>query len=107
MTSRPDEYFDELKQRFRPDAAQGLNAVYQLNLTGEEGGTWHLVVLDKTCQILAGAASRPSATISLSVADWEALTAGRLDAFTALLQGRLRIDGDMGLATRLPALFGM
>ena len=55
----------------------------------------------------AGAAPEPNATISLSSGDWEALTSGKLDAFTALLQGRLKIDGDMGLATRLPALFGM
>ena len=107
MTSRPDDYFAELQQRFRPEAAQGLNAVFQLNLTGDDGGTWHLVVLDKTCRILAGAAPEPNATISLSSGDWEALTSGKLDAFTALLQGRLKIDGDMGLATRLPALFGM
>jgi len=35
------------------------------------------------------------------------LTAGTLDAFSAVLQGKLKITGDMALATRLPQLFGM
>jgi len=103
----PEEYFAEFEARFRPEAARGLKAVYQLHLTGDGGGVWHLVVLDQTCKILPGAASQPSATISLSSQDWEALAAGQLDAMTAVLQGRLKVDGDMGLATRLPELFGM
>lgn len=103
----PEEYFAELERRFRPEAARGLNATYQLHLTGENGGTWHLVVMDQACRILKGAASQPSATIRISSQDWSLLAAGQLDAFSAVLQGRLKIEGDMGLATRLPSLFGM
>jgi len=103
----PEEYLTELAQRFRPEAARGLNAVYQLHLTGDDGGTWHLVVMDQTCKILKGAASQPSATISISSEDWDSLISGKMDAFSALLQGKLKVDGDMGLATRLPGLFGM
>jgi putative sterol carrier protein len=104
---KSEEYLAELVQRFRPEAAQGLEAVYELRLSGDGGGTWHMVVLDQTCQILEGAAPEPTTIISLSSQDWQALIAGKMDAFTALLQGKLTVHGDMNLATRLPGLFGM
>jgi len=103
----PEEYFSNLMTRFRPEAARGLNATYQLRLTGNGGGVWHLVVLNQTCQVFAGAAPRPTTTITLAAADWEPLVSGEIDAFSAILQGRMRIDGDLSLATKLPGLFGM
>ncbi len=103
----PEEYFADLIDRFRPDAARGVNATYQLHLTGNGGGVWHMVVLNQTCQVFAGAAPKPTTTITLAAEDWESLVSGQMDAFGALLQGRMRIDGDLGLATKLPALFGM
>ena len=103
----PEEYFTELVSRFRPEAARGVNAVYQLRLTGNGGGEWHMVVLNQTCQVFPGTAPRPTTTITLAAADWEALVSGAMDAFGAILQGRMRIDGDMNLATKLPGLFGM
>ena len=105
--SNPEEYFAELIARFRPEAAHGINATYQLKLTGDGGGVWHLVVMNATCQVFSGAAPRPTTTITLAAEDWESLVSGQMDAFNALLQGRLQIDGDLGLATKLPSLFGM
>ncbi len=98
--------FDEIQRRFRPELARGLTAVYQLELTGADGGSWHMIVQEQTCQILPGVACCPNTKITLSTADWADLVAGKLDAFGAVLAGRIRIDGDMTLATRLPALFG-
>ncbi len=103
----PEEYFDDLLARFRPEAAHGVSATYQLCLTGNGGGVWHLVVLNQTCQVFAGAAPRPTTTITLAAHDWESLVSGAMDAFSAILQGRLKIDGDLNLATKLPSLFGM
>jgi putative sterol carrier protein len=105
--SVPEDHLAELERRFRPEAAKGLKAIYQLHLTGEEGGTWHMVVMDQACRILKGAAPQPDTIICMSSEDWNLLVAGKMDAFAALLQGRLKIEGDMGLATRLPGLFGM
>ena len=103
----PEEYFTDLVSRFRPEAARGLSATYQLRLTGDGGGEWHLVVLNETCQIYTGLATCPTTTITLAAADWESLVSGKMDAFNAIMQGRMKIDGDLGLATRLPGLFGM
>jgi len=108
----PAEELADLVARFRPDAADGIEAVYQLCLTSDSGapGTgdqvWHFVIADRRCRLSSGPASRPDVAITISVADWDDLTAGRLDPFSALLTGRLRVEGDLELATRLQAMFG-
>src|SRR3546814_20580747 len=40
-------------------------------------------------------------TIKISWADWEALTKGALDAMTAFMQGKLKVEGDMSNAMQL------
>jgi putative sterol carrier protein len=101
----PAELLADLMARFQPSAAEGLDAVYQLVLTGNGGDCWHLVVADRQCQLVAGPATEPDVAITMSVQDWGDLVGGRLDSFSALVSGRLRVDGDMALATRLQALF--
>jgi putative sterol carrier protein len=103
--SRYEETLTTLVKRFRPEAAQGLRAVYQLELKGEDGGVWHLSVEDQQCRLAAGPAERPSVTIAMRTADWESLVAGRLDVFQCLLDGRLELGGDLSLAAQLRSLF--
>jgi putative sterol carrier protein len=99
--------------RFRPDAANGIEAVYQLCLTGDGDPpdsaeqVWHLVVADRQCRLAPGPADSPDVAITCSVADWDDLASGRLDPFSALVSGRLRLEGDLELATRLQAMFGL
>jgi len=40
-------------------------------------------------------------TIGLSLDDLESIVAGELDATSAFMQGKLRIEGDMGVAMKL------
>ena len=39
--------------------------------------------------------------IKISWADWEALTKGEIDAMTAFMQGKLKVEGDMSNAMQL------
>ncbi len=101
------ESLAEFAAKFRPDAAQGMRAVYQLQLDGDHGGTWHLTIADQQCHLAAGPADNPDVSIAMSVDDWNDLTAGRLDGVSAYLAGRVRISGDMSLVTQLPSLFAL
>ena len=101
------EILASLVERFRPEAAQGLHVVYQLNLTGEDGGDWHITVADQKCTLSSGIAPESDMGITMQAQDWKELVAGRLNAFDAFLQGKIQIVGDMSLAGQIQTLFGL
>jgi putative sterol carrier protein len=43
-------------------------------------------------------------TIRMSVEDFESLLAGDLDPTTAFMMGKLKVDGDMGIAMKLSSV---
>ena len=97
--------FEEMPKRFNKEAAKGLNAVYQFDLSGDGGGKWHVVIKDQTCEVKEGAAASPNITISMSAQDYLDMISGKLNGQMAFMSGRLRIAGDMGLALRMQSLF--
>ena len=103
----PAESLAEFVERFRSEAAQDLRVVYQLHLTGDWGGTWHLTIADQQCRLADGPASSPDVTVTMSADDWTELIAGRLDGFSAYLAGRIQIVGNLHLITRLQSLFAL
>jgi putative sterol carrier protein len=103
----PAEVLAEFVGRFRPDAAEGMQAVYQLNLTGDGGGTWHLVIRDGKCELSDGPAEQSDVAIAMSVQDWSDLVAGRLDGFSAYLSGRIQLKGNFSLVMQLQPMFGL
>jgi putative sterol carrier protein len=94
-----------MPSRFKKEAAQGLNAVYQFDLSGEGGGKWQISINDGTCDIKEGAHPSPNITISMAAQDYLDMVAGKLNPQMAFMSGKLRISGDMGLALRLQGLF--
>ena len=48
------EYFDTLHERFNSDAAKGLNASFQFDLTGDGGGIYCVNVDDGSMSIVPG-----------------------------------------------------
>lgn len=99
------EFFDSLPGKFDAEAAEGLEAVYQFDLTGPEGGRYHLVVQDGACSVLEGTHPDPHVTFSMSGEDCLGVLSGRLDGPSVAMSGRLQISGDLGLALQLKLLF--
>ncbi len=99
------EFFDTLPARFRPDSADGANAVYQFDLSGEDGGQYQLHVAGRSCRVCDGVHPAPHVTLSMAGEDCIAILEGKLNGMSALLSGRLKIAGDMGLAMQLAAFF--
>ena len=48
------DVFSKMPDVFDADAAQGLDAVFQFEITGDNGGSWNIAVKDGTCEILEG-----------------------------------------------------
>jgi putative sterol carrier protein len=99
------EAFDMMPSRFNKDAAKGLNAIYQFDLSGDGGGKWHVMINNDACQVKEGAHASPSITISMTAQDYLDMLTGKLNGQVAFMSGKLRIAGDMGLALRMQSLF--
>lgn len=97
--------FATLKQAFLPEKAAGVNKTAQFNFTGDEPGTWNVRVHDGTFDYGQGAAENPNATIGATSQDWLALLRGELNPMTAVMSGRLKIQGDMGLMMQFQQWF--
>jgi putative sterol carrier protein len=106
MPSSCKQVFEQMPARFRKEAAQGLNVVYQFDLSGEGGGTWQVIIENDKCEVKEGTGRSPNTTISMTAQDYLDMVNGKLNPQMAFMSGKLRISGDMGLALRIQSLFG-
>ena len=101
----PQEIMDKIPSAFQAEKAQGVTAVFQWDISGPQGGRWYVRIKDATCEVQPGDAEAPNITISIADENFVRLLTGRLDGTMAFMTGKLKIKGDMGLATKLPQLF--
>ncbi|MEW6543484.1 MAG: SCP2 sterol-binding domain-containing protein [Nitrospirota bacterium] len=99
------EFFRLLPEKLDAEAAEGVSAVYQFDLSGPDGGQYHLTIKDGACSVQEGIHPAPHVTFSMSGEDCLGVLGGRLDGPSVFLSGRLRISGDLGLAIQLKSLF--
>lgn len=99
------EIIDRMPQTFQPDAAGDLEAILQFNLTGDKGTDFHVDIKDGKCTAAEGKADSPTTTFTADAQDYLDLVAGKADGMSLFMQGKLSVDGDMGLAMRLQSLF--
>ncbi len=100
------EIFQHMPDRFRPEKAGDLEAVVQFDLSGEGGGQWVVTIQDGALEVREGQADNPTTTIRMSADDYVALTQGKLNPITAAMTGKIRVEGNMGVALRMQTLFG-
>ncbi len=98
---------ESMPKYFRPEKAEGINAVIQYHLTGEGGGDWVVRIENGTCTVEEGTAENPTLTLTMDAEDYVDLISGKLDGMTAFMTGKLKLEGDFTLATRLQSFFGL
>ena len=98
-------FFSTLAEKLDPEAAEGLDAVYQFDLNGAEGGQYQLQIRDGACEVSEGTHPDPHVTLAMSGEDCLRVLNGQLSGTSIAMSGRLRISGDMGLALQLASLF--
>jgi len=100
-----DQFFSDLPNYFLPEKAVGLNTSIQVVLTGDKGGEWVMKIRDQKCTVEKGTMENPALTITADASDFYAIFKGEMDATRAFMMGKIRIQGNMGLAMRLTSLF--
>jgi len=93
-----------LEAAFRPEAAAGLESVYQLRIGSEHA--LYLRIRSRTLEVHPGRCPHPSVTMIFDHMDTAlGLLEGTVDPMTAFLEGRLQSDGNLILALQLIAAF--
>lgn len=101
------EVFKKVPEFFDKTAAQGMDAVFQFDITGDEGGIWSVIIKDAACEVQKGTHDTPTVTLTLSAEDWLAMVNKELNPVQAFMNGQLRVSGDIMLAQRIPELFSL
>ena len=100
-----DELFETMPDRFNSAAAEGLTKTIQWNITGEETGVWAFQIVDGVGQLIPGGVESPDATFTTKGKHWIAIAEGKLDPMKAFMTGKLKVNGDMMLAMKVPQFF--
>lgn len=99
------EYFATLEQRFVPAASRGLHAVFQWEIAGEDGGSYHAMVEDGTMRLVEGRHPQPTVTIAMPAADYVKVVNGELDGARAFTTGSGKVSGKIRMAMKMRSIF--
>ena len=94
-----------MPETFQPDAAAGVEVIFQYNISGAGGGDWYVTVKEGDCQVEAGQHDNPVTTLKMDSADFVDLVEGRLPAMQAYSSGKLKIEGDLMKSQLIQKLF--
>ena len=103
MAESARELFEGLEGRIDPARARGTTASYRFDVAG--AGSWRVQVNDGAVEVSESDAPA-DCVIRASEEDLLRVVRGELSAMTAYMTGRVRVEGDIGLAARLRDLFG-
>jgi hypothetical protein len=95
----PARFFDTLGRRSNAlESVLPEGAKVAIHVEGPGGGAWQI---DETMQLGPVDDAPKDCTIHCTAQDFMEILSGRLGAKEAFLAGRLRIQGDVGLALKL------
>ncbi|MFO0774652.1 MAG: SCP2 sterol-binding domain-containing protein [Nitrospiraceae bacterium] len=99
------DLFHGLPAQLDADAADGVTAVYQFDLSGPDGGQYAVAIDRGVCTVSDGMHPDPHVTLAMDAGDARKVLSGQLSGQMAVFSGRLRVSGDLGLAMQLRGLF--
>ncbi|XP_037654168.1 hydroxysteroid dehydrogenase-like protein 2 [Choloepus didactylus] len=100
-----EETFRIVKESLSDDVVKTTQAIYQFELSGEDGGTWFLDLKSKGGNVGYGEPSdRADVVMSMSTEDFVKMFSGKLKPTMAFMSGKLKIKGNMSLAIKLEKL---
>jgi putative sterol carrier protein len=97
--------FPQMTQRFIAEKAEGVNAIVQFDLSGDNGGQYWLRIAEGQIEHGEGTADNPKLTIKAAADDYYNVATGAMNPMQAYMGGKLKITGDMGLAMKFMNMF--
>ncbi|MEW5855016.1 MAG: SCP2 sterol-binding domain-containing protein [Myxococcota bacterium] len=94
----------KMPENLTPEKAKKINAIYQFKITGEGGGEWFIDLTKESDWVSAGTTDKAKCTITVPAKEWVDILLGKLNPQMAFMSGKLKVQGDMGLAMKLQSL---
>ena len=95
------------EKAFLPEVAEGVEAIIQYRLTGDEGGDYIITIKDDKCKVGEGIADEPDVTLTADAHDFADVLLGRANGMQYFMLGKLKLSGDLNLAMKLTSYFKM
>jgi len=102
-----DELVKNHEKAFKPEAAEGVDAVIQYKLSGDEAGDYIITIKDGVCTTEKGVADNPKMTLMADAQDLKDVLLGKANGMQYFMQGKLKLSGDLNLAMKLTSFFKM
>ncbi|MEW2175881.1 SCP2 sterol-binding domain-containing protein [Streptomyces sp. NPDC005406] len=100
------EVFGRMRQQFRPEAAGQLEALIRWKITGDTDAVYETAIADGTCTISEGRSeAEPRTTLVMADAEFLKLVSGNGNPVTMFMMRKLKVAGDLGLASGLTRYF--
>jgi putative sterol carrier protein len=98
----PKEFFEKvLPKRFKPEKAGDIDVTAQINITGPNGGDWAVIIKNQKLEVKEGTHPSPTLKLTITEADYMDLINGKISGEKAFITGKLKFQGNIGLALKL------
>ena len=99
------DYFDTLETRFNAEAAKGVDAVIQWDITGDSGGQWVATVKDASLNLSTGNHEKPNVTLNIDDENWVKLINGEAKGPMLVMKRKMKVKGNILLARKMEKMF--
>jgi len=89
-------FFEGMPGRFIPEKAPGVEGSVSYNITGKGGGKWTIIVKDQKMTLSEGILENPTTYVVSRDSDYHDIMTGKMDGITAVMTGKMVIEGDAG-----------
>ncbi|OYD09633.1 SCP2 sterol-binding domain-containing protein [Paludifilum halophilum] len=101
-----EEAWNEIEKNLNedPKPIEGMNVVYQYDISGDEGETYQLHLSEGKAKVEKGTPAEADCTLQMSAEDFKEMLVGKLNGTAAFMSGKLKVKGNIGLAMKLENL---
>jgi len=98
-------FFEDMKERFIPEKAKGVDTAVSYHITGKGGGQWTISIQDGKMTLTKEVLKSPTVYIVARDADYHDIVTGKLDGITAVVTGKMTIEGDVNFMAEFREMF--
>ncbi len=96
------DFFEKiLPQRFNPEKAKNIDIIVNVNISGNNGGKWTVIIRNQALKIAVGEHISPTISLAISEKDYMDVINGKLSGEKAFLSGKLKLNGNISEALKL------